>query len=255
MRKAFDSYGRSYNEIVSQMLDAIHRTDRHILNMGPMSNGIAASIQEQQDIYYSMLSDLLYPTKSAFNVKFGMKASKKRMHPQLMKVQAEFDTLFAMIDQIKVVPAGQMPDFEGKVRCDGPVDYVRIESTMENTQIDEQVKKVQVAIANVGKALGMNRQSGPMNTGMTASAPTMEDIDAEPVAEVTQQVTLNKQQSSYATEILEGLDALAQEYSTYARIANAVTWDKVQNTKEHNQEESSFKDKIQKMKSRLTPGS
>ena|GEM_PF-2005159 len=251
VKAAYENYGRSYNQIVSEMLEAMHRPDRAMMNMGPISNGIAASIEEQQDIYYTMLSDLLHPTKSAFSVKFGMQKTRTRMLPQLAKVKSEFDKLFSMIEAIKVVPAGQMPDFEGKVRCDGPVDYVRIESNLENTDIDAQVQAVQLAIANVGKAMGMNQK--PAAGGMMA-APTMEELDAEPVAEVAQVVTLNKQQTAYATEILEGLDALAQEYSTYARIANAVTWDKIQNTKLNAAEQKAFQDKVDKQRSRLTPG-
>jgi hypothetical protein len=287
MRRAFNEYGKGYNEIIASMLDGLFTNERTawgnlmsgaVLNSGPIANGVVASIQQQQNIYYKILSELLYPTAGRFTLNFGDMPTRVRMHPSLMKIQEEFNKLVSMIERIKVIEKGAAPtyvpnllsainapnaaEFEKNMAildANSRVDYIRIESDLENFQIDEQVKNVKAAITTAAKYLGV--ASAPAPAGNMA-APSMEDVlaaekDQPAEQEITPLVTLNKKQAALAQQILEGLDMLSQDFSNYARIANAVTWDKIQNTKLIDEEHNKFNNNVQKkMKSfRLTnPG-
>ena len=229
--KAFEEYGKHYDEIVTKLVAKIFNEEKSIVNGrpilqnplksikfyfsseerkryvegGPIHNGALKSALQEERYYLSILEDLAKPQKQ-FNSEFIRTLENSPTNELSLSVEAEFIKLRDLLKRIQVVQK------QGRSV---------IASDLENYQIDEQVGNIQAALKKIADHLGVG--------------------DEPSLA----QVKLNKNQHEVAVLVLENLQSLASEIMMYGVIANAVNWDKIQDTKRINMEQQKFNNEIQ----------
>ncbi|MEK2643806.1 hypothetical protein [Bdellovibrio sp. BCCA] len=231
MQKAFEEYGKSYDEIVVKLVKAVYYPGRSFFNGrpivntpwktlklyfnreaqkryyegGPIFNGGMNSAFQEERVYLSLLNELLTPSKE-FKVDIAHILETAPAHAALKEVDNQFAVLNGLIKHIKVGTA------EGREV---------IQSDLENYQLEEQLTNIQGALTKVSTLLGVgDAQEGAV-------------------------VKLNKQQRDLAVTALENLQALASEVMMYGSMANAVSWEKIRNVKRLNMEQQKFNNEIQ----------
>lgn len=239
MQKAFEDYGKSYDEIVVNMMRTIYRQDREsysnvfakiwdkignstknffdrefwgevrkdkaTLNRGPISNGAINAAFQEERAYLSVLSDLLVPS-SQYQLDLATILTKTPTVADIKAVEDQFAILNAQLQQIKIV------NVDGREA---------IQSTLENYQLEDQLQKIQAALANVSNKLGVGDDKSQAVVKLTAS------------------------QQEVAVTTLENLQSLASEIMMYGSMANAVSWDKIRNVKQANVQKQQFNNEIQ----------
>lgn len=205
MQKAFGEFSKSYDEIVVKMVRKMYNNERSSFNRGPMANGIINAVFQEERVYLALLQEMLQPS-AKFDLKFESLLKTAPTHAALKAVESEFFVLNNLLKKIEV------KTIEGREV---------IQSPLENYQLEEQVTKIQTALAGVSTLLGV----GDATEGAV--------------------VTLNKQQRDIAVQALEQLQSLAQEVMMYGSMANAVSWDKIRNIKRLNAEQGQFQNEIQ----------
>ncbi|WP_413569209.1 hypothetical protein ACLWBD_00760 [Bdellovibrio sp. HCB117] len=231
MQKAFEEYGKSYDEIVAKMVKAVYYPGRKFFNGrplvtnpvktlkiyfdsttrsrylegGPVYNGAMNSAFQEERVYLSILGDLLQPS-SEFKVDIAHILEKDLTHPALKEVENQFAVLNGMMKRIKVT------NKEGREV---------VESDLENYELEEQLQNIQGSVKKLATALGVgDEQEGAV-------------------------VQLNKQQRNVAVTALEQLQGLATEVMMYGSMANAVSWSKIRNLKKLDIEQQKFNNEIQ----------
>lgn len=205
VQKAFEEYGKKYDEIVTKMVEIVFRTGRSHLNRGPISNGTMNSAFQEERVYLSMIQELLQPSMQ-YRLEFENLLEQPPTHGALRNVENQFAILNGLIKKIKVV------ELEGRKV---------IHSPLENYELEEQLTNIQSSLRQVSALLGV----GDDNQGSI--------------------VRLNQQQRNLAVSCLEHLQALATEVMMYGSMANAVSWDKIRNTKRLNMERQQFNNELQ----------
>ncbi|XGC80992.1 hypothetical protein ACES2L_00665 [Bdellovibrio bacteriovorus] len=205
MQKAFEEYGKSYDEIVTKMIELVYRTRISTFNAGPVSNGTMNAAFQEERTYLSLLEQLLAPSVP-FNLQMDKILLGTPKHPALLEIDNQFAILNGLIKRIQVV------EKDGRKV---------IQSSLENYELEEQVSNIQAALAKASTLLGVG--------------------DATEGAHVQ----LNKQQRDLAVSCLENLQSLASEIMMYGTMANAVSWEKIRNVKQMNMEQQKFNNDIQ----------
>ncbi|KHD88509.1 MAG: hypothetical protein OM95_08335 [Bdellovibrio sp. ArHS] len=232
VQKAFEEYGKSYDEIVAKMVKAVYYPGRKFFNGrplvtnpmktlkiyfdsktrnryvegGPVYNGAMNSAFQEERVYLSILGDLLQPA-AEFNVDIAHILETDLNIPALQEVENQFAVLNGMMKRIKVTT------MEGREV---------VESDLENYELEEQLQNIQGALKKLSEVLGVG--------------------DADPSSASVQ---LNKQQRDVAVTALEQLQGLATEVMMYGSMANAVSWSKIRNLKKLNIEQQRFNNEIQ----------
>ncbi|MNJ93495.1 hypothetical protein D3C87_111770 [compost metagenome] len=205
MKLAFDDFGAQYSVIVGKLITGLHKVDRNPFNRGPIANGAFDSAIQEQKIYLSVLEELLKPT-SIFNVKFESTLVQKSRTTETQEVERQFEILRQLLSRVKVIKYQK---------------EARIESDIENYQLEEQLEGIQTALKNISDKLGVG------------------DDNSQAI------VKLNEKQRNLAVTALENLQALGTEMMMYGSIANAVTWDKIRNLKRIDMEQQQFNNDVQ----------
>lgn len=247
MQKAFEAYGRSYDEIVVKLIESVYLSGRSVHNGrplirnplktveallsdkefnrqmkgGPIYNGAMNSAFQEERVYLNILEELLQPKKE-FKIDFATLLEKDQapQHVLTKEIEKQFAILNGLIKRIKV------EKIDGKNV---------VKSEIENYQLEEQLQNIQAALLKVSKALGV-----------------------APESESEIQVKLTPRQSEVAVTVLEQLQSLASEVMMYGSIANAVSWDKIRNLKRLNMEQQQFnnstQEKLAKIRGVTLPG-
>lgn len=264
MRAAFEEFSKEYEKIVVKMIRGVYfegrglfngtrpvltlvnripgvrnllspETRRRVQEGGPVMNGGMNSAFQEQRVYLAILEDLLKPAP-VFNVEISGILEKAPSHPRTLAVEAQFAKLNELIKRIRI------ESVEGR-------EVIR--SDIENSELEAQLVETQEALTNLAKALGvadaLNSSSAPGASPSSRApvppppsfsmVPAPAAADTAPSAtpaipEIVAEVTLNKQQRDVAVTVLELLQSLATEVMMYGSMANAVSWDKIRNTKE-----------------------
>ncbi|KYG66860.1 hypothetical protein AZI86_07445 [Bdellovibrio bacteriovorus] len=228
---AFKVYSEKYQTIVAQMVKGIFEPGKSVFNGakgsitwsgivglwdkkqakrnmegGPIMNGGLNSSYQEMNIYLAMLEDLMKPSKE-FNLDFSETLNKGPSIEVLKNVDAEFRKLETLLRRIKIVTVNKQE---------------AVSSDLENYELEEQVQKIQTALNEVSKTLGV----GEEDSAESAKMP--------------------KARRDLAVQVIEQLEALASEIMMYGSMANAVTWEKIRDMKRINSENNKFQNEIQK---------
>lgn len=207
MESAFEKFSKEYDKIVAKMVERVYLNSRNVLNAGPISNGTMNAAFQEVRTYLSLLQELLRPSPR-YNLHLVniLDPSQAPKIPSLQKIENEFAVLNGLLKKIKVV------EVEGETRVHSP---------LENYELEEQLSKVQEALKIASTQLGVGDESSGA------------------------EVILNSKQRDLAVLCLENLQTVASEITMYGTIANAVSWDKIQNLKKLNIEQERFENSIQ----------
>ncbi len=133
-----------------------------------------------------------------------------------LKAQAEIENQFtAMNNLLKRIKIVSVPVLGYEVKREV------IQSDLENSDLEDQLKKIQAALAQFATLLG----AGDNKQGAL--------------------VDLTPDQRELAVTCLENIQAVATEMMMYGTISNAVSWDKIRNLKSVNMEQQKFNNKVQ----------
>lgn len=229
--KAFEEYGKHYDDIVTKLVTKIFNEDKSVVNGrpiiqnplksikfyfsseerkryvegGPIHNGALKSTFQEERYYLSILDELA-KSQDRFSTEFIRILEDAPVSELSLSVEAEFIKLKDLLKRIQIVQK------QGRSV---------IASDLENYQIDEQVGNIQTSLKKFADHLGVG--------------------DEPSLAKVK----LNKNQHEVAVLVLENLQSLASEIMMYGVIANAVNWEKIQDTKRINMEQQKFNNEIQ----------
>ncbi|MGZ3774169.1 MAG: hypothetical protein ACXVCY_11535 [Pseudobdellovibrionaceae bacterium] len=227
MQNAFAFYSRQYDSIVVNLIRKIYNDNRNPINAGPVANGTMAAAYQEEMVYLSMLENLiLKPSQQYKEYKLDLAKilEKGPTHAALKEVELEFAKLDWLIRKIKIVKDG---------------DKEVVQSTLENSDIDEQFKKIQSSLENVATLLNVGKSQNITATTQNS-------------------FKLNNHQRNLVITCLENLQALGAEIMMYGSMANAVSWDKIKNLKKVNEEQQKWNNEVQaqlaKMRSLMKQG-
>lgn len=187
------------------------RTDKSTFNRGPVSNGTINSAFQEERVYLSILKELFTPS-AQFQMDIATILGKAPTEIHLKAVENQFAVLNGLLKHIKIV------------QLDG---REAIHSDLENYQLEEQLQKIQAALAQVSSVLGVGENKQNVLVKLTPA------------------------QQEVAVLCLENLQTLASEIMMYGSMANAVSWDKIRNVKQANVAQGKFNNEIQKQLSKL----
>ncbi|WP_413576553.1 hypothetical protein ACLVWU_00770 [Bdellovibrio sp. HCB290] len=231
MKKAFDTYSMEYDKIVVNLIRSLYKTGRILINAGPAYNGAMNAIFQEERVYLSILNDIMNP-KPTYKLDFENILNQFPNDPLLKEVEAEFNTMNRLIKKIKIVTV------DGRER---------VQSTLENSELEEQEQKIQAALLKVAKIMGASSEKMEPKQSEDPFAALAEEDDSAPKEPViAQKFTLTKAQINVVTTVLESLQSLASEMKSYGAIANAVSWDKINNLKEVDVLTKKFNNMVQK---------
>ncbi|WP_413583143.1 hypothetical protein [Bdellovibrio sp. HCB288] len=230
MKSAFDKYTVEYDKIVVNLIRSLYKPGKILINAGPAYNGAMNAIFQEERVYLSILNDIMN-SKTAYKLDFENIMNQNPTDPLLKEIESEFATMNRLIKKIKIV------NKDGRER---------IESTLENSELEAQEQKIQAVLVKVAKTLGANAEKmQPKPTDDPFAALVQEESEnQEP--EVTQKYNLTKAQINVVTTVLESLQGLASEMKSYGSIANAVSWDKINNLAEVDVMTKKFNNLVQK---------
>lgn len=240
MITAFEKYSKSYDEIVVKMIKSIFGSSHYPLNSGPISNGALDAIFQEERTYLSMLEELLTPSqKYALDLRWNLQ--KRPSHPVLKSVEDQFAAMKELLETIKITTE------------DG---HEVIKSSLENYELLEQLEKIKAELNTVAKLLGVDDDCKKIFGDSKDDSAKK----AEPSAEANSNgskssqmpatkevIKLNPQQTNLAVDSLENLKSIATEMMMYGSIANAVSWDKIQNLKKLDMVTQKTNNDIQKL--------
>lgn len=255
MQSAFEEYAKNYDDIVVKLVKDVYYEGRSIFNGrplitspwepftepfervgawfskdlrekrdkrekriqagGPIYNGGMNSAIQEERTYLALLNELFTPSYK-FDLDMSKLVEQAPTHPLLKAVDNQFGILNALIKRIKVV------EKDGRER---------IQSDLENSDLQAQLQNIQGELSRVGIALGVT--------------------DANPNINQAQVVTLTEKQRNLAVTTLEQLQGLASEVMMYGSMANAVSWDKIRNVKNLNMEQQKFNNEVQEMMNKM----
>jgi hypothetical protein len=228
MQRAFGTFSKSYDEIVVRMIqkmwgnqaeEGVGKSIGSIIeknqaklyrqaNRGPISNAAMTATFQEERTYLSILQEILNPKgQYALDLKNIIKVVPEQK--VLQAVESEFVKIKTLLQRIKAV------NKEGRIV---------VESDLENDQLDAQLVKVQAALTAVANKLGV----GDKALGKSSTP------------------QLTESQKEVAALCLKNLESLASEMLMFGKIANAVSWDKIQNTKNVNVDQGKFNNEVQK---------
>lgn len=234
VKASFDQFAVKYDDIIVKLIEGIYQPGKAALNAGPAYNGTMNSIFQEERAYLSILNDLMTPA-AAYKMDFENNMKVAPTHPLLKEVEAEFTAMNRLLKQIKVV------NRDGRQR---------IESTLENSQLEEQEKRIQAALNKVAKTFGADNSTKKEEPAAADPFAALNELDgsqpqtATPV--IAQKYKLTKAQNNLVVGILEALQGLAMEVKMYGSIANAVSWDKINRLAEVDEETQKFNNLVQK---------
>lgn len=245
---AFNVYSEKYQSIVAQLVKGIFEPGKSVFNGakssitwsgfvglwdkkqakrniegGPIMNGGLNSAYQEMNIYLAMLEDLMKPSKE-FNLDFSETLHKTPSDQILQNVASEFKKLETLLRRIKVVNVkteNKVPNAKGGSTSTSKT-IETVSSDLENYELEEQVQKIQEALNEVSKTLGVGEDTSPEAAKMP------------------------KARRDLAVLVIEQLEALASELMMYGTMANAVTWEKIRDMKRTNMEDNKFQNEIQK---------
>jgi hypothetical protein len=207
MKSAFEKFSREYEKMVAKMVERVYLDGRNVINAGPISNGTMNAAFQEIRVYLSLLEELYKPgERFSLHLVNILDSSRAPKTQSLRRLEHEFQTLNGLLKQIKIVEVE---------------NETRIHSPLENYQLEEQLSKIQEALKIASIQLGV---------GDTTSGSIL---------------NLNPKQKKLAILCFENLQTIASEIMMYGTIANAVSWDKIQNLKKLNIEEQRFENSIQ----------
>lgn len=260
VRDAFEEYQVSYESIVVKLVKQIFEPGKSIFNGrtpmsnplqdlknlftpgkqkrsvegGPIFNGGMKSSMQEERIYLRILEELMKPSKE-FNIDFATTLDKAPTMPLLFNLDMEFKVLENILRRIKVqkIQDTKSAGYGGtkKVYRDAVI------SDLENYEVEEQVEKIQKALSEIAKALGVNKMEITSPETAAMNAPYRKDPRRD-----------------LAVLVLEQLESLATEVMMYGAMANAVTWDKIRNLKQMNAQQAAFNNEIQAKLNSLVKG-
>ncbi len=140
------------------------------------------------------------------------------------RIEGEMYQLAQMLKRIKIKPVTKTMWFDGEV----------IDSDLANYELDEQKEKIDAAIATFAKLLGVNL--GDSNDVLKSTNTSAKASERKEGAAVI----LSQAQQKLALSALQNLGSVANEILTYGKIANAVSWDELQNLKQSEKEKIDF---------------
>lgn len=144
------------------------------------------------------------------------------------EVEQQLSVMNGLLKQIKVVTVPDQDSWWNSAKqWVGMGGHTAIQSDLENSQLEDQLKKIQETLSQFSALLGV----GDNNDGAL--------------------VSLNDDQRDIAVTCLESLQSLATEMMMYGTIANAVSWDKIRNLKNLNMEQEKFNNEVQKQLSKI----
>ncbi|AFY00778.1 hypothetical protein [Bdellovibrio bacteriovorus] len=193
IRNVFSEYSKSYDEIIAKLVGRLFSTERSSFNRGPIANGVIEAAFQEERTYLSILNSLI-DRNYRFHVQFDQPANKIPItHPVLIEVDRQFVELVKLLREIKTKKIANR-------------DVVT--SSIENYQLEEQLTAIQEQLTVAADHLGVGEKSA--NKGQI----------------------LNEAQRDIAVTVLSHLRSLASEMAMYGSIANAVSWEKIQNLKQ-----------------------
>lgn len=224
MQKTFETYSKSYDGIVANMLRLIYQSgsnDKSIVNRGPISNGAMNSAFQEERAYLSVLNQLLQPNDPfVLDLAKILSAGHAPSNPLLKEIENQFAILNGMIKKIEITKIDNQD---------------AIKSSIENYQLEEQQSEIHKSLEKLAAILG---------------------IDEKKSAETPLKLTAG--QKEVAVICLENLQALAGEIKMYGSMANAVRWDKIQSLKQVTAQQNIFdnqvRDKLKSMQGLTMPG-
>ncbi|UYL10416.1 hypothetical protein B9G69_007460 [Bdellovibrio sp. SKB1291214] len=236
MKTAFDKFGVEYDKIVVKLVRGLYKPGKIAINAGPAYNGTMNSIFQEERAYLSILNELMAPSAS-YKMNFENNMNQAPTNPLLKEVEAEFAKLNGLLKQIKVV------SIDGRER---------IQSSLQNSQLEEQANKIQEVLNKLAITLGVNSAALSKTAEKDPFAALEEEESGKPTAAVaTQKFKLSKSQNNLAVAVLEALQGLTTEMKMYGSIANAVSWDKINNLASVNEDMKKFNNMVQKQLSEM----
>ncbi|QLY25622.1 hypothetical protein [Bdellovibrio sp. KM01] len=237
MKSAFDTYGLEYDKIVVNMMRDLYRPGKIAINTGPSYNGVMNAIFQEERVYLSILNDIMNPAKE-YKMDFENNMDKAPTDALLKQVEAEFATMNRLIKQIKIVT------INGRER---------IQSSLQNSQLEAQGEKINQSLTKVAETLGV----AVPNSGKPAEADPFASLDEDsaPAKEEkheTKKFTLTKAQTNLVVSVLEALQGLSVEMKSYGSIANAVSWDKINNLEQMSKDQQRFDKAVEKATQNMT---
>ncbi len=212
MKKAFESFQKSYQQIVIKLIEEVFRTDQDRLNLSPFANGTIKASAQEEKIYLSILQDLITPT-ARLEFDFDRLATWNPTEPSLKGIVNQIDRLSQLLrEKVKVV------NFKGKKV---------IVSTLKNSEMTLQMNSIKEQINEISKRLGLK----------TKSEKSL--------------VHLTQVQKDLASSCLDKLQDLAMEIVNYGSMANAVSWDQL-NESSGTDEQKQFEEKQNQTLKKLT---
>lgn len=124
------------------------------------------------------------------------------------ELQAEFNAMVNLINQIKVVDKDCRP---GIIRRYKQICEKSISSPLQNSQLNEQAEKVGTKLAEWADMLGVGEGQST-------------DFRGQPTQAL---VSLSGGQKEVAQTLLEGIQGLVSELHLYGTMPNAVSWEKI----------------------------
>ena len=203
MKKAFESFQKSYQQIVIKMIEEVFRTDQDRLNLSPFANGTIKASGQEEKIYLSILQDLITPApRLAFDM--DRLATWSPTEPSLKSVMNQIDGLSQLLKE-KV----QVINSRGKKM---------IVSTLKTSEMTLQMNSIKVQINEISKRLGLKTKTEKSSLHLTQI------------------------QKDLASSCLDKLQDLAMEIVNYGSMANAVSWDQL-NESSGTDEQKQFEEK------------
>ena len=260
VRTAFEDFSKKYDQIVVNMIRGIYnqkRTDydskiarlsdqviemyknvfdvifhgkdrpyQSTFNRGPVSNAAMNAIFQQERVYLAILNEFFKAPGNSFyfNLEDILVASKAPTQPLLKEVENQFAALNFTIKKIKI------ENVDGREVIRGGI---------KNSEIEERVKNISTALSNVAKALNVAEKGSAEQKHENAGGPNVTLING--IA-----------QNDIAVDLLERLQALADEMSYYGTIANAVNWDKIRELKKDElDQQKAMSEKVKEMQKQI----
>ncbi len=234
MKAAFDTYTLEYDKIVVKMIRGLYKPGKIVINNGPAFNGPMNALFQEERVYLSILNDIMKPRDpkkpfEAYTMDFENIMTKAPTDPLMKQVEEEFLKMNRLIKGLQIVTV------DGRER---------ISSSLTNAQLEAQGEKINAMLTKVAETLGVAVPNSSKPAPVDPFAGLDDDAKPAQPAKAAQKFTLTKAQINLVVGVLEALQSIAVEMKSYGQIANAVSWEKIQNLEKMNRDQHKFDDAV-----------
>lgn len=227
MIQAFQNFGKHYDDIIVNLINHLRRDERSMVNRGPFNNGILRALFQEAQVYTALLESLILSQAQKTPLRqmgfqpasvYGMMAQLKyagalipgnglTQVKEVADLEAELIKLKLLLDKVQVTQVNKEN---------------RIVSTLENSELEEQVTAIQEKLSDIAQKLGFG-------------------------AEDKAQSKLTEDEAKLAVFASEALQSLATELMMFGTVTNAVSWEKIQGLKKLSENQQEFQRKQQEL--------